>query len=507
PTLSAQVLLATLWLAAGGSSLGGLGQPSGTLPRPPLLPSRLWRFSTRAPCPVGTRWSERGRRCCTPCPAGESCSWGHPQGCCTDLRRPHRPVCIGTFLRSPCTSHGNDSVCEPCPAGTFHSLSNTALSCRACYECDRQGEPRHHAPRRAALRPCSPPASTALQSVLSNCSATSNVVCSCEAGYYKECVDSHCSSFHCRECRTCAGSLVERPCSLAQDTQCGSCKPDFYAEGGKCHPCPPRDADTCSEECQRACNRYRGAWGAALGAAAAPHPPRTLGSSLAGAGLEYLLLGLAGPLFLGALAIYHKRRRQDASGCSPLPTSPRCNSHDPVLEPKPHPAAKPGSSPDPVPGCSMRSCCGELGLAPTVPTAPKEAAALPSPLSKGASGCQGSWYHCSGLAAAIVPEATALLQWCHPNLGAQPEHMLQGGQLYAIIDTVPLRRWKEFMRMLGLRDTDIEVVELEFAHVRDQQYEMLKRWGQQSSASLSHVFAALERMELEGCAQALRLRL
>ncbi|KAM8796426.1 tumor necrosis factor receptor superfamily member 25 [Eudromia elegans] len=358
----------------------------------------------------------------------------------------------GTFLRSPCTSHGNDSVCEPCPAGTFHSLSNTALSCRACYECDRQ----------------------ALQSVLSNCSATSNVVCSCEAGYYKECVDSHCSSFHCRECRT---------CSLAQDTQCGSCKPDFYAEGGKCHPCPPRNADTCSEECQRACNRYRGA------------------------GLEYLLLGLAGPLFLGALAIYHKRRRQDASGCSPLPTSPRCNSHDPVLEPKPHPAAKPGSSPDPVPGCSMRSCCGELGLAPTVPTAPKEAVALPSPLSKGASGCQGSWYHRSGLAAAIVPEATALLQWCHPNLGAQPEHMLQGGQLYAIIDTVPLRRWKEFMRMLGLRDTDIEVVELEFAHVRDQQYEMLKRWGQQSSASLSHVFAALERMELEGCAQALRLRL
>ncbi|NWI11904.1 TNR25 factor, partial [Crypturellus soui] len=84
---------------------------------------------------------------------------------------------------------------------------------------------------------------------------------------------------------------------------------------------------------------------------------------------------------------------------------------------------------------------------------------------------------------------------------------LQGGQLYAVIDAVPLRRWKEFMRVLGLRDTDIEVVELEFAHVRDQQYEMLKRWGQQSSASLGRVFAALERMELEGCAQALRLRL
>uniref|UniRef100_A0A8C6Z4V8 TNF receptor superfamily member 25 n=1 Tax=Nothoprocta perdicaria TaxID=30464 RepID=A0A8C6Z4V8_NOTPE len=141
------------------------------------------------------------------------------------LREPWRPFPAAP-AGSRCCRHGAGAgVCEPCPAGTFHSLSNTALSCKACYECDRQGD-------RA--------------SVLSNCSATSNIVCSCEAGYYKECIDNRCSNFHCRECRTCAGSLVDRPCehragrrSLAQDTQCGSCKPNFYAEGGKCHPCPP----------------------------------------------------------------------------------------------------------------------------------------------------------------------------------------------------------------------------------------------------------------------------
>ncbi|NXA56532.1 TNR25 factor, partial [Nothocercus julius] len=471
--LSAQVLLATLWLVAGGSSVGGPGRPAATLPRP-LLPSpRPQRVATRAPCPAGMRWSERGHRCCTPCPAG-------------------------TFLRSPCTSRGNDSVCEPCPAGTFHSLSNTALSCKACYECDRHGEPRRPAPRCVAPRPCSPPASAALQSVLSNCSATSNVVCSCEAGYYKECIDDHCSNFHCRKCRTCAGSLVDRPCSLVQDTQCGSCKPDFYAEGGKCHPCPPGHATG---------TEVRGEmW---WGAAAALRPPRTLGSSLAGVGLEYLLLGLAGPLFLGALAIYHKRLRQDTSGCSPLLASPRRSSPDPALVPTPGPVAEPGPgpSPGPVPSHAVRSCCGEMGSGPTVAVAPAKDAAQWSVPSAGAGECQASWCCHPSPATAVLPEATALLQWCRPHLGAQPEHLLQGSQLYAIIDAVPLRRWKEFMRVLGLRDTDIEVVELEFSHVRDQQYEMLKRWGQQSSASFSRIFAALERMELEGCAQALRLHL
>ncbi|NWU60095.1 TNR25 factor, partial [Dromas ardeola] len=82
--------------------------------------------------------------------------------------------------------------------------------------------------------------------------------------------------------------------------------------------------------------------------------------------------------------------------------------------------------------------------------------------------------------------------------------LLQGSQLYAVIDAVPVRRWKEFMRVLELREAEIEVVELEVTHIRDQQYEMLKRWCQQTSPTLDRVFAALERMELAGCAEALR---
>ncbi|NXO74934.1 TNR25 factor, partial [Sitta europaea] len=92
-----------------------------------------------------------------------------------------------------------------------------------------------------------------------------------------------------------------------------------------------------------------------------------------------------------------------------------------------------------------------------------------------------------------------------PSASPEPRSaLLQGSQLYAVIDAVPVRRWKEFMRVLELREAEIELVELEVAHIRDQQYEMLKRWCQQTSATLDHVFAALERMELAGCAEALR---
>lgn len=44
------------------------------------------------------------------------------------------------FLLTPCSSHGNDSICTACPAGTFLSQPNTLTKCQACYECDHQSE-------------------------------------------------------------------------------------------------------------------------------------------------------------------------------------------------------------------------------------------------------------------------------------------------------------------------------------------------------------------------------
>ncbi|XP_078497073.1 tumor necrosis factor receptor superfamily member 25 [Lissotriton helveticus] len=88
--------------------------------------------------------------------------------------------------------------------------------------------------------------------------------------------------------------------------------------------------------------------------------------------------------------------------------------------------------------------------------------------------------------------------------GSQPSALQQGKIFYDIINIVPARRWKEFMRTLELKDAEIERVEMEFPYFREQQYEMLKRWSQQNKAEMDSVYSALARMDLSGCAEELK---
>ncbi|XP_057274494.1 tumor necrosis factor receptor superfamily member 25 [Pezoporus wallicus] len=424
------VILAALWLAASES------QPPGcrdcALPWGQRVPVRLQRHITKPRCPLGMNWVEAVRQCCTQCPAGESCLastarlWHAGTVALHSHARCHPIAPTGKFLSTPCSSSGNDTVCTSCPAGTFLTQPNTLTECQACYECDHQ----------------------TFQTVLTNCSATSNVVCGCETGHFRQCHNSACSEFSCQQCEPCAGRLVQRPCSEAQDTVCGDCKPNFYAEGSECRPCHTSIPETCGKECQRVCG--------------------VTGDQ--GSGLEYILLALTGPLFLGALGIYHKRKRLRHSTPAGSPLTPISGS---VATPQCQVSAQGGDS--------------QFWTQPHSPPALE---------------------HASGVARQS-PECEALLRGqpgeLEPSAPPEPRSaLMQGSQLYAVIDAVPVRRWKEFMRVLELREADIELVELEVAHIRDQQYEMLKRWCQQTSATLDRIFAALERMELAGCAEALR---
>ncbi|NXR17390.1 TNR25 factor, partial [Cinclus mexicanus] len=460
-----QVTLAALWLAASESQPPGwrdraVPQRQRVLVRPLL---RLRRHASRVParCPAGMNWIEAAHQCCRQCPAG-------------------------TFLSKPCTSPENGSECLACPAGTFRTQPNTLRKCQACYQCDREGElaPHHTMLCYAAwchVAHCL--LCAAFQSVLSNCSATSNVACGCEPGHFRDCLDEHCRDFSCRKCRTCTGRLIQRPCSEAQDTLCdSSCKPDFYRDGNECRPCHTSTLDTCGKECQQACgsNNDQGMGTMGPGLVVCSHHAGQLMETLlllSGSGLEYILLGLTGPLFLGALAIYHKRKRlwHGALAGSPLPMAQATTTMAEAAA---------------TPWCQFSARRWD-NLCWTQPCSP-----------------QGT-ERATGTAKQSLNHQALL---CEPpsdkgEPSAPPEPrsaLLQGSQLYAVIDVVPVRRWKEFMRMLELREAEIELVELEVAHIRDQQYEMLKRWCQQTSATLDHVFAALERMELAGCAEALR---
>lgn len=80
--------------------------------------------------------------------------------------------------------------------------------------------------------------------------------------------------------------------------------------------------------------------------------------------------------------------------------------------------------------------------------------------------------------------------------------------LYTIIREVPVRRWKEFLRLLSVPDEEIERVEMEpRASYLEHQYQMLRVWSQGSNVNLTSIYSTLHSMGLSGCADKLQDKL
>lgn len=75
--------------------------------------------------------------------------------------------------------------------------------------------------------------------------------------------------------------------------------------------------------------------------------------------------------------------------------------------------------------------------------------------------------------------------------------------LYAVVNSVPPSRWKEFVRRLGLSEHEIERLELQNGrYVREAQYSMLAAWRQctpRREAMLDQLGRVLRDMDLHGC--------
>ncbi|XP_076987042.1 tumor necrosis factor receptor superfamily member 25 [Tamandua tetradactyla] len=379
---------------------------------------------------------------------GQGSIVGPPCDCAPDLQRRSGLFCCqgcpaGHYLKTPCAKPCGVATCLPCPRGTFLAREN------------------HRETRCARCQTCDEQAS---QVTLENCSAVADTRCGCEQGWFVECSFRHCSGgspFHCLPCPDCVAlhrhPLV--PCS-GRHTNCGDCLPGFYEHGDGCAPCPTSTLGSCPEPCTAVCGWRQMFW------------------------VQVLLAGLVAPLLLGATLTYTYRRCQ-----SRKPTIPDEAGMEALAPPWATDPSPPDSAHVPLDEPSSSEKVGTVQLA-------------------GHGWTRGS----SQTQEATCPEVT--WPWNQlPNralalpAGSAAATLQPGPQLYDVMDAVPARRWKEFVRTLGLREAEIEAVEVEVGRFRDQQYEMLKRWRQQQPAGLGAVYAALERMGLDGCAEDLRSRL
>ncbi|XP_008565243.1 PREDICTED: tumor necrosis factor receptor superfamily member 25 [Galeopterus variegatus] len=360
----------------------------------------------------------------------------------------------GHYLKDPCWKPCGDSTCLPCPQGTFLSWENHhERHCIRCQACDEQ----------------------ASQVALQNCSTVTDTRCGCEPGRFAECSFRQCvasSPFRCRPCSDC-GALhrhTQLPCS-DRDAACGTCLPGFYEHGGGCVSCPTSTLGSCPEPCVAVCGWRQMFW------------------------VQVLLAGLLVLLLLGATLTY--------AYCCCQPQKPMVPVDEAEMEaltppPATHLSLSDGTHTFLVPPSSSEKVCTVQLVGNNWTPDSTQTQEAPCP--------QVAWSWDQLPSRALGPPPESALSPA-PPAGSPAAALQPGPQLYDVMDAVPARRWKEFVRTLGLREADIEAVEVEIGRFRDQQYEMLKRWRQQQPAGLGAVYAALERMGLDGCAEDLRSRL
>ncbi|KAM9040002.1 tumor necrosis factor receptor superfamily member 25 isoform 2-T2 [Sarcophilus harrisii] len=349
-----------------------------------------------------------------------------------------------------------------------------------------------HEPSKLCCRSC--PAGPAHQVVIRNCSITANTQCGCAPGWFPECAVNHCRSdspFLCLQCQDCEvlHRHIQTPCSR-EDTVCGKCLPGFCQDlKNNCvtAPCPTPESEKKLSTASRL----------------VPYPPPKpkstsihcgndsgshsemcsgISSSKQGVWLQYFLVvppSLTVLLLLGWGLFYIYRKSWVPKPQVLYEAEMETLKRQWILNPSLGSRAS-------LPLSRYNEACALQLVGTRGPSSP--------PLAREVSGPEDAWP----------------VLWGQPSSrgnGPGAGTLQPGPQLYEVMDAVPARRWKEFVRTLGLREAEIEAVEAEIGRFRDQQYEMLKRWRQQQPAGLGAVYAALERMGLEGCAEDLRSRL
>lgn len=83
--------------------------------------------------------------------------------------------------------------------------------------------------------------------------------------------------------------------------------------------------------------------------------------------------------------------------------------------------------------------------------------------------------------------------------------------IYMVLDLVPVLQMKQLVRSLGVKDTEIEQVELDYRSSREAHYQMLRVWAEKGSRAggmlhwplLQELLDELRKMHLEQAAEEL----
>ncbi|XP_068183917.1 tumor necrosis factor receptor superfamily member 25 isoform X1 [Antennarius striatus] len=340
--------------------------------------------------------------------------------------------------------------CQECTHGTFTAVENTVEKCMHCGQCQRS------------------------EVIKQNCTAKSDVVCSCKEGYY---YNHKTSGKFCHQCPSKTYGI-----EMKQDYQ--RCFNDSY----------------CKTTCKLTESLFSTSSTTSTSAPMTGAASRTLNpvvNPLTGSGIEPPILNhrttrsTTEPLpphnpLLPRQWLIHVFSKNDGGEMIKSITCPHCPCRSKKRDLQ---------SQNVEPNLNDR--CSHDGNGLTTLTFKILEESLGMDVSQHPGTPEPSYI------APLVPYAEAAKQ------DEQSEHW-PATVLYAIIKEVPLRRWKEFLRLLSVADQHLERVELEAGlgvGSIERQYQMLRLWSQHSSASMNAIFSALHFMDLTGCAQQLQERL
>nr|XP_048300065.1 tumor necrosis factor receptor superfamily member 1A [Myodes glareolus] len=395
------------------------------------------------------------------CPQGKYPHSRNNSICCTKCHK-------GTYLVNDCPGPGQETVCKECEKGTFTASQNHLKQCLSCKTCRKELS----------------------QVELFPCKADQDTVCGCRENQFQNYL-SNSRQFQCQNCSLCLNGTVKIPCKEKQDTVC-LCHVGFYSdEKNECVPCSScKRNKRCSELCQ-------------------PEPvthPREPGTEVLLPLVIFLGLCLLFFIFISLICRY--------PGWKPHVYSYICGNSAPVkeaeaernkpvtpvpaptLNPAPHFSSAPGFSPVPsTPNtsspvfypCNWPNFKVVPPLREVVPTQRADPLLYESLTS--------------------VPVSTPIQKWedyPHP----QRPDLADPATLYTVVDCVPPLRWKEFMRLLGLGEHEIQRLELQNGRcLREAQYSMLEAWRQRTprhKATLDVLYSVLCDMDLNGCVENIR---